>query len=79
MVISRSRVHRCELLQAVVQIDLDPLVDPKGAHATRRMADPRFYLIKRDHLRLYMKCIFIFVVIDLCRPFRQDQDGFFTL
>ena len=79
MVVSRCRVHCRKLFQTLIQIHLDPLVDPKGAHTTRCMADPRFYLIKRDHLRLYMKCIFIFVVIDLCRPFRQDQDGFFTL
>ena len=40
------------------------------------MSDIFFYFIERNHLRLHMKLIIIFTVINLRRSLCQDQDWF---
>ena len=59
--------------QAFVEVNVNALVDPKGAHAAHRMAYKLKDLVGGEHFRLHMELILEFAIIDSCISRGKDE------
>ena len=79
MVVARRWIDGFKLPQTLIQIHVHVVRHAERADAARRVANQALDILEGNHLGFGAKRILILAVIDFCRAFGENEDGFVAL